>query len=44
MSTLSVHEGRAGSALQAEVSEKVVALQELYVILHNGFVGKGHRA
>ena len=44
MSTLSWHDGRAGSALQAEVSEYIAAVQKLSEVLINGSVGKGHRA
>ena len=44
LSTLSVHEGGAGSALRASASEYIVALQKLHRVLHNGSVGAGHRA
>ena len=44
MSTLSWHDGRAGSALQAEVSEYIAAVQKLSEVLINGSVGQGHRA
>ena len=44
LSTLSVHEGGAGSALQADASEYVLALRKLYEVLHNGSVGTGLRA
>ena len=44
LSTLSAHEGGPGSALQAEVSDKVVALQYLCDVLQKGCVGRGHRA
>ena len=44
MSTLSWHDGRAGSALQAEASEYIAAMQKLSEVLINGSVGKGHRA
>ena len=39
MSTLRAHEGGAGSALRVGASEFVVALQELYEVLHDGSVG-----
>jgi len=39
-----VHEGGAGSALQASVSDKIAALVKLYEVLQNGSVGTGHRA
>ena len=41
MSTLSAHEGRAGSALAAECSEKIAAMKKLYEVLHKGSVGQG---
>ena len=44
LSTLGVHEGGAGSALQASVSDKIAALVKLYEVLQNGSVGTGHRA
>ena len=44
LSTLGVHEGGAGSALQASLSDKIAALVKLYEVLQNGCVGTGHRA
>ena len=43
MSTLSPSEGRAGSALNAEVADKITALQKLYDTLWHGSVGTGSR-